>query len=481
MRRNLTPTHHRESLGAASPTEIAPPDEPPDSGIQSGQFRLGAALSILTVAQVVSGFGIQWYTIAHLGVGIEADALYAGATFPQIAIVLLMEPLSFVLIPFLSSKTGAAQDGVAWPLFCIVGTASVVVAAVFFLLAPLIVHVLVPGLVGPSVRLTVQLTQIQVLGLISTGCGTVLSCISQAKGRFVYPAVSLLLCTCGGWLLLVLGLDKWGVRLAAWTQVTIATSSALLLLPLLGRVRRVPWDDMLALYYDVWRRMRPLVVSALYSRTGFVVDRFLASLLSPGSIAILDIVLRIHSAIGRVLNHGVVAPIVPRMARLTSQQAWGEFNSLWRQRAQWMGIVSGMALLTLVMGAFVAYQWNVLDYVSGPGRLEQTDLMKMWGALIACSGVVLAGGINHIFVNAFYAQDDMVVPARIEACTYTIGLIMKGFGVWLGGLVGIAAAISAYYLLNSIVLGVVLTRRAEGELQNKTGIRKGGSVPEVLP
>ncbi|MBI4002208.1 MAG: hypothetical protein HY348_10535 [Nitrospira defluvii] len=455
-------------------------DDPSACDAHPRHLRLSAALSVITVAQIVSAFGIQWYTVAHLGVGAQADALYAGGTLPQIAIALLMEPLGFVLIPFLSSKPEADRDRAGWPLLCAIAAVSSIVAGILFLIAPTVVPILAPGLAESTAELTVQLAQIQVVGLIGSGCGTVLSCLSQAKGRFVWPALSVLICTCGGWVLLVVGLDRWGVWLAAWVQVAIVIGPGVLLLPVLGGATRGSLSDLPSLLKEVWDRMRPLVASASYNRTGFVVDRFLASLLTPGSISILDLVLRVHSAIGRVFNHGVVAPIVPQMARLASEKSWRSFNALWRERVWWMGCLSGGMVLVLVVGAFAVSRLNVLDHLGTYGILHFGDLTRMWVILMSCSGVVLAGGINHILVNAFYAQGDMLTPAKIEVLTYTVGLIMKGVGALFGGLVGIATAISFYYLLNSVMLGVVLRRRAAAQLLDNKVIERNPFMPGEL-
>lgn len=430
-------------------------------GPQQGELGLSATLSAITIAQIGSAFGIQWYTIAHLGAGSEADALYAGSTLPQVATALFIEPLGFVLIPFFASKAEGERDQIASLLLCVVGILSITLTSILALLAPLAVRVLAPGLTASAADLTTLLSQIQVLGLVGTACGTVLSCLLQAKGQFAWSAISVLLCTGAGWLLLVIGLDQWGVQLAAWTQVFIAIGSAAVLLPALSWMRRGALSEIPILVQEVWRMMRPLVISASYTRTGFVVDRFLASLFTPGSIAILDLVLRVHSAIGRVLNQGVVAPIVPRLSQLANKKSWGRFNALWSQRAWLMACLSCGVVLALAIVEVGAYRMNALEYMNGYGKLDREELVRIWEILMSCSGVVLAGGINHIFVNAFYAQGDMVTPAKIETVTYTIGLAMKGVGVWLGGLAGIAVAISAYYLLNSVVLSIVLRRKRQ--------------------
>ncbi|MCC7470606.1 hypothetical protein IT404_02880, partial [Candidatus Nomurabacteria bacterium] len=106
-------------LGAAPHAAHDRDDGPAKSGL-----HVGPTLSAVIVLQIMSAFGIQWYTVAHLGVGAQADALYAGGTLPQIATAFLMEPLGFVLIPFLSSKTEADRDRAGWPLLCAIAAVS---------------------------------------------------------------------------------------------------------------------------------------------------------------------------------------------------------------------------------------------------------------------------------------------------------------------------------------------------------------------
>lgn len=142
-----------------------------------------------------------------------------------------------------------------------------------------------------------------------------------------------------------------------------------------------------------------------------------------------------------------------------------------------MGWLSGGVVLVLFLGAFAVHRLDLLDQLSRDGTLQAGDLTRMWVILMSCSGVVLAGGINHILVNAFYAQGDMTTPAKIEALTYTVGLILKGIGAWLAGLIGVATAISAYYVLNSVVLGAVLRRRAVAQLQEQPAIQGNPLMP----
>lgn len=442
-------------------------------------LRLSAALSAITLAQIFSAFGIQWYTVAHLGVGVQADALYAGATLSQIAIALLIEPLGLVLIPFFSSRVEIDKDWAGWPLLCVIGAASSISVAILFFLAPIVVPILAPGLAEPTADLAVGLAQIQVVGLVGVGCGTVLSCLSQAQGRFVWPALSVLICVCGGWVLLVFGLDRWGVRLAAWAQVFIVTGPALLIFPVVKKGGGGSCSDVVSLGKAVWGQMRPLVISASYNRTSFLVDRLLASLLMPGSIVILDLVWRIHSAIVRVLNQGLITPILPQLTSLSHRREWPQLVGLCKERLLWICGLSVMAV-GLLGGTGLLCRITVLQDICKVllGSLHVDDLSRIWIVLMSCSGVLLCASINHLLVSVFYAQGDTKTPAKIEAFANTIGFILKCVGCLLGGLIGIAIGVSCYYALNALLLGTVLRRRLSAQRLERDS-RDGKSLAPV--
>ncbi len=449
--------------------------------LQPRHLRLSAALSAITVAQIFGAFGIQWYTVAHLGIGVQADALYAGATLPQIAIALLIEPLGLVLIPFLASRTEADRARAGWPVLCAIGVASLIGAAILFFLAPIVVPILAPGLAESTTDLTVGLAQIQVMGLIGAGCGTVLSCLSQAQGRFVWPALSVLICVCGGWVLLVVGLDRWGVKLAAWAQVFIATGPALLIFPVVKIGGGGSCSNIFSLGKAVWGQMRPLVISASYNRTSFLVDRLLASLLMPGSIVILDLVSRIHSAIVRVLNQGLITPILPQLASLSHRREWPKLVGLYKERLLWICGLSAVAVVLLggtgLLGQVAVLQ-NLLKALFGSLHID--DLTRIWIVLMSCSGVLLCASSNHLLVSVFYAQGDTTTPAKIEAFANTIGFILKCVGCVLGGLIGIAIGISCYYALNALLLGTVLRRRLSAQPPERDS-RDGKSLARWEP
>ena len=65
--------------------------------VDGNGMRLGTSLCLLAAGQLLASFGIQWYTIARLGVGSDTDALYAGSTLLQLCSAVVLDQVFFSL------------------------------------------------------------------------------------------------------------------------------------------------------------------------------------------------------------------------------------------------------------------------------------------------------------------------------------------------------------------------------------------------
>lgn len=440
--------------------------------LERNGVRLGVSLSLLTTGQLLTSFGIQWYTIARLGAGSHTDALYAGSTLLQLCSAVVLEQVSFVLVPLLAARAERERAALAWPLFVGIGSLFALVTLLLYGLAPYLVPVMAPGFTEPTALLAVELARIQLLGLLGAACFTVLSALYQASNRFLWPSGAVLLCSLIGWCLLVAGLPNLGVRLAAWVQVLLWCGPALLLVRGLG-----PWSPgtiaSRAVFHELWLRVRPLLLSAAFVRTGFVVDRFLTSFLAAGSLVLLDVTWRVMAALVRIFNQGLVTPVVPTLATLAESGRWLEFVRLCRTRLLWMGGAGAMATVLLFGVATLGRSF-------GDGLSSMGVTAEMWATiqavLLAGAGLLLFGGLTHVLVNAFYAQGDTAVPAKVEVGTSLVGLALKGIGFLMGGLIGIAVATTVQYALSALLLGLLFSRRMATRLRGKVP----GSVQTLL-
>lgn len=434
--------------------------------VNRNDLRLGVSLSLLTMGQLLTSFGIQWYTIAHLGAGSQTDALYAGSTLLQLCSAVVLDQLSFVLVPLLAAREEHERAALAWPLFVGIGGLFAMVTLILYGAAPYLVPFMTPGFTEPTALLAVELGRIQLLGLAGAACFTVLSSLYHVRNRFLWPSGAVLLCTLLGWGILVAALTSLGVRLAAWVQVLLWCGPALLLAPGLGAWASSPVNHRLV-FRDLWLRVRPLLLSAAFLRTGFVMDRFLTSFLAAGSLVLLDVTWRVMAALVRIFNQGLVTPSVPTLATLAKSGRWPEFVRLCHGRLLWMGVAGVTAFLLLLGMATLGRSFA--DNLSSVG-VTADALETIQIVLLAGGGLLLFGGLTYVLVNAFYAEGETRIPAQVEIGTSLAGLALKGVGFLVGGLIGIAVATSIQYALSSILLGLLFHRRMAARLGgNATG------------
>ena len=424
------------------------------SALQASGFRcsrLSLQLSGVTAFQILFSFAVQWVIIAHLGASVDADALFAGYTIPQVIISLGIDSLVFVLVPLLASRSEADLVESGWQLFIGIGVTFLALAIVLRAATPLLIHLMVPGLSTAGKQLATALAKIQVLSIVGAACYALLTSLYQVRNRFLLPALCVLLASMAGLGLLLWKLPSRGVYLAAWIQLLINTLPALLLLPVLGPIG--PFRLNIGLIKQVFRALRPLVLGAAYYRSGIFVDRLLASFLMPGSIVIQDMCGRVHIAIARMINQGLVTPVVPVLSRLAENRKWDEFRAVVRVKALNMFLINATILAGIVLGGFAVRHIlpaAVLRHVLG--NLSPQTTTKLVAVFLASSGLVLFSGLSHIFATAYYSEGDTVTPTKIGAVSYTVGLLLKVVGFFTAGLIGIALATSLHSLLYAYVL-----------------------------
>ena len=417
----------------------------------SSSAGLTLQLSSVTALQILFSFGVQAYTVLRLGAGVQTDALTAGYTVPQVVMVVSTELLTFVLVPLLAGKPEQELKRRGWELFIGLGCIFTILTCVAFVAVPLLIPLLVPGFGSAGKQLALTLARIQVFSLIGAAEYAVLSALHQVRGGFLWPVSTLLIAQSTGMAVLVWKLPQFGIYLVAWIQLFLSVVPALLLLPVLGSIRNFKFD--FSTVRQVLREVRPLSLGAAYFKTAAVPDRILSSFLAPGSIVILDLANRTYGAIERILNQGIVTPVVPPLVRQRKSGDWTGFRRLYRKKLTEMFFSNA----ALVLGLFLAYAMVSNNRAIGllahmPGSLGP-DAVKTLAAVFVCmSGRLLFSGLNHTLTSAFYAAGDWTTPTKITASTYTVGLIARVAGFFLLGLRGIALAASLFAFITFIAL-----------------------------
>ncbi len=387
----------------------------------------------------------QWYFLRSLGPGLQTDALYAGMMMPQLVLVVLTGSVIQVLVPLLAVQSDDDYTQSVWTFVHLVTLGFGGLVFLAWITAVWWVPLTVPGFTLEGRQLTVDLVRIQLVGLVLSALSSVLWTAQQARGWFLWSAVSGSVPGIVGLGFLLWGLPRFGVAAAAWVGVLRAGLQAALLLPGVGGYRRPQWRTDVTV--EAWRRMRPLLSRSVYFKADFVVDRFLAGLAPAGALSLLTLARQLYTAGHQVVNRAITSPAVPALAQLAARGEWTQFRTMRSARARWAtgGAVAGVLLL-LIVGH------PVLSAFFGRSRFRPDQVDQLWGLLLVLSGVWVVGVTSQVLAGAFYAQGDTETPTRIGVVSFSVSIALKVIGFYLIGVWGIAVGASLHYLLMGFLL-----------------------------
>lgn len=421
-------------------------------------MRATLQLGGVSAANIGSLLLFQWLVVTELGSGIESDALFAAMTIPQIFASVVSSSITQALAPMLAGEPRQEQQQDGWTLIFLCGLLFAGVAIALAAAAPLWVPLAFPGFDGEAVALTVLLAQISAIGIVFTGLNAIQTAIAFAQQRYIWSDTAPMLASLAAVAALLLLLPVYGVLAAAWIAVARLLLQSLLLARGMGLPMRP--DLTRATIRILWSRLKPLIAGASYYKMDPLVDRFLLSWLSPGALSIVYLAQQLHGAAGQVITKALAIPVITRLATLHKDGDDPGFAAVFRR-----AFASMLAVCTAGVVA-IAFGEPLLRMLLAHGQLDDADAKLLWLMLLLTAGQFVAGSIGTLTAGAFYARGDTVTPTWIGAISFTISIAVKALAFSLWGLVGLALAISFYYMQSLTMMAVVLYRR--GLLSMKT-------------
>lgn len=398
-------------------------------------------LGTLSAANIGIAFLFQWYVLTQLGPGIETDALFAGMTLPQLVLAVISGSLMHVLVPLLAGENEDRLRHDTWGFFVLVGGLFGLLAAILYVVAPWWIPITVPGFSDAGQTLTVELTRIQLIGMVFAAINGVQWAAYHARQQFVRAEFTPILASVFALLLLVLALPRFGVIAAAWISTLRMALQTLLLAPGMGKP---VWPDLSSpAIRAAWQRIKPLLLGTAYYKTDPMVDRFLLSTANSGSLSLYYLAQQIYGAVSQVLNKAIAAPLVPLLSKLHKAGDIVGFRRAYHWKLLQMGVISLAGLLFLgLIGQ------PMLDLLVGHGNVSADNVKTLWWIMIWLGGMFVGGAMGQISSSSFYASGDTSTPTRIGIYSYTFYIPAKLVLFYYSGVMGLALTTSVFLLTN---------------------------------
>ena len=404
-------------------------------------MKQAVQLGTLAAANIGVGFLFQWYVLTQLGPGMETDALFAGMTLPQLVLVVISGSLMHVLVPLLAGEDENHLRHDAWGFLVLVGGLFGLLATILYVTAPWWIPITVPGFSAEGQALTIELTRIQLIGMVFAAVNGVQWAAYHARQHFVWAEFTPILSSVLSLLLLIWLLPTYGVVAAAWIGTLRMGLQTVLLAPGMGKP---VWPDLNSPAISAaWWRIKPLLLGTAYYKTDPLVDRFLLSTASSGSLSLYYLAQQIYGAATQVINKAMAAPLVPLLSKLHKAGDKDGFRRTYHRKMLQVGVISLVGILALCLfGQFLFAQ------LFGHGRLTNHDLELLWLMMLLMSGQFVIGNLGMVMTSMFYSVGDTRSPTVTGVVAYSLGMVIKVFMFYLMGVLGLAIAVSVYFLIS---------------------------------
>jgi peptidoglycan biosynthesis protein MviN/MurJ (putative lipid II flippase) len=414
-------------------------------------IRLSLTLAGLAICNAILAVLIPWYVVTRLGVGIETDAFFASGALPQLIFLVVSFSLTQVLVPLLATEDERSFRRDAWGFFLGITAFFSALAVILFFTAGLWVPLIVPGFSMPARQLAITLSRIQLLAMIGNASVVVLWSVFYARQRFLWAEVSSVMANALSLGFLFWTLPRYGIVAAAWAAVVNLGLKVFLLAPILGPWQRPQWDS--DAMKEAWRRMKPFLWGQTYAKSDPLIDRFLTSLTTAGSLSLLYIGQQIYSSANLIVTKAISTPSVPHLAIAAKAGDWAGFRRVYYQRLLWtFGITVAGGLALFLIGE------PILHLMIGHGGITMGNVRTLWWIMLALTGVLIGGAAGQVISGAFYAIGDTRTPTMLFIGTYTVYIPLKILVFLRYGVIGLAAATSIHLVINFVVQLVVLER-----------------------
>lgn len=429
----------------------------------------------LTITSRILGLLRDIAQAAILGTGMAADAFTLGFIIPNTLRRLFGEATtSAAFVPTYVETLGKDSRRDAFRLgnriLTLVGTVLTVLVVLGILGAPLLVRLFAPGFadIPGKTQLATGLLRLLFPYILVVGCAAVVGGILNAHRHFMAPASAPILFNISA-LFGILVLSRWMMPdQPVWGySIGVLAGGVLQLLVQLPALRkrgfafRPDFNWTSPKVRRIGKLAFPALVGLLAAEVNIIVDKMIASMLEPGSVAALAYGNRIMQFPQGVFAISLATALLPTLSRQASS---GKMEDA--------GKTLGRA--TLALAALMVPATICMVMLAGPlvrvllarGAFTAESTLLTSSALVYYSAGLLFYGAVKITVPVFYSMKDTKTPVKIAVgcmglniilnIVFTLTFIRTG---WARPLAGLALATSTASMVNFFILRITLRRR----------------------
>ena len=434
-----------------------------DEGAKAFQQKTLRAVFSLIFAAMLLRIGSMLNQVvisAHFGAGEAMDAYFVASAFPLLLVQLISSALEAAVIPVYSrlsveTQRDAASRSLSTLINCVAIGALFLMLILIFASQPL-AFLSAPGLGPARLRQAVALAPWFYLSIPISLLTNLLTSLLNVEGQFGWAAYAGLLAPLTIALLTIVSAQTWGIFVLCVGSLCGAFLQ-MLLVCIRARRLRLRYRPVIHLRNTevrlICRAAWPVLLGALITQGGPLVDQAFASTLSMGSISALNYALKLVSVfIGViVVSFGRVA--LPHLSRQAAcnDGGYGAFKKTLHLYLWSLGLCA--LALSSVLGVL---GYPLVQMLFQHGAFSSRDVHATMLIFVGFLPGLTPIALNFVLTKAFNALGETRIPMYMAFVSVCANALFDALLAHFWGGLGIALATSIVSLIVCILLLILL-------------------------
>ncbi len=388
------------------------------------------AVMLAMLLSMVLGFAREVVNAKYFGERWELDAFLVAAILPTLVFGVFNGALVSALVPIFSGYFAEGKDEEAWRFSSTVINGLIIVlsvlAAIAWLAAPWLVHLVAKGFPGPETGVTVRMTRILMPTIVATSIAGVVQALLNAQRSFRAASLqgaALNLVTIAGVLLLY---QAYGIY--ALVFGTAVGLFAQLAVQLPNYFKRCKYRFVLDLHHPGLRTLAfivgPIIVGSAAGQINLLFDKYFASTLLPGNIAAMQYATKVVGFPQQLFAVAIATVMFPI---LSAHFAKSERESLRSTAFSGLRIT---ALITIPSAfALIALARPIISVLFERGEFTSGDVVRTAGAMQFYAIGLLGIAASIVLTRCFFAMHDSKTPVIVASGVVALNVVCSALTV----------------------------------------------------
>lgn len=420
---------------------------------QSSLLKSTFIIMIVSLVSKLLGFVRDMLIANNFGAGMYTDAYNIAVTIPETIFTLVGLAISTAFLPMLSKIQAKKGKKEMYDFANNVINILFIVSLIFFVVTSIfskeIVSILAKGFSEEALNLAVRLTKITLLNLLFLSINACFTSMLQVNEDFVIPSILGLFFNLPMiiYLLLFRNYDIVGLTVANVVgnlfRVIVQIPSLLTHGYKYKSIIRIK-DERLK---EIGILIVPVIIGAGANSLNMIVDKNIASSLSPGTISALDYGQKLIIFINTIITTSIANVAYPVMANLRNNGDIEGFINTLKKSIVYLALL----LIPITVGAMI-FGKDIVKIVYGRGQFNENAVMMTTLAFMGYGLGIFFTGIRDILNSTLFSMGKTKITTVNGVIGVIINIILSVTLSRYYGIMGIALASSIAMLVTSLLL-----------------------------